>query len=189
MGLNVEGQENIPKHGAVIIAPNHISNWDPPIIAVSVALRREVFFIAKEELFSVNNFYSLLLRKCNVIPIKRQGIDKKAIRLTSFYLKRGRVIVIFPEGKRSRGKGFLKPLPGVGYFAIKNGIGIIPVFIDGSSERMRNLILRTKRINVRFGKLIDVSKMNLRGSLLKRSHELTNIVMKEIISLGKECSR
>ncbi|MCK4396767.1 1-acyl-sn-glycerol-3-phosphate acyltransferase [candidate division WOR-3 bacterium] len=189
MGLRVEGQKNIPRDGGVIIAPNHLSNWDPPIIGTSAALRREVFFLAKQELFSSNKFYSLLLSKYNTIPIKRYGIDKKSISASTFHLKRGRTLVIFLEGKRSIEKSFLKPLPGVGYLALKTGVGIVPTYIEGSAESIIDLIRRRKRVLVRFGKIIDVSKLNTKGSLPERSRALSKLVMKEIMSLGKRCLR
>lgn len=185
MGLTVEGQNNIPRKGGVIIAPNHLSNWDPPVVAVSVALKREVFFLAKEELFLSNKFYALLLRKYNSIPIKRYGVDKKTVRIASFHLRKGRTVVIFPEGKRNPEKSFLKPLPGVGYFALKNRAMVVPTYIEGTAEKMINLIMRRKRVLVRFGKAIDISKLNIKGSLLKRSQFLTDLTMREIISLGK----
>jgi 1-acyl-sn-glycerol-3-phosphate acyltransferase len=185
MGLKVEGHENIPRRGGVIIASNHISNWDPPILGVATALRRDVFFLAKEELFYANKFYSLLISKYGAIPIKRQAIDKKAIRISSFHLRKKRVIVIFPEGKRNPGKGFLKPLPGVGYLALKTKAKVIPTYIEGSEERMIDLIMRRKRILVRFGNPIDLFQLKSNGSLLKRSIKLSNLVMKEISDLRK----
>ena len=96
MGLKVEGHTNIPRRGRLIIASNHISNWDPPVLGVAVALRREVFYLAKEELFKPSKFYSMLMTKYNAIPIKQQTIDRKTIRVSSFHLRRGRTIVIFP---------------------------------------------------------------------------------------------
>ena len=185
MGLEVEGHKNIPRQGGLIIASNHLSNWDPPILGISAALRREVFFLGKEELFLPNKFYSLLIRKFNTIPLKREGIDRKSIRITSYHLRRGRTIVIFPEGKRNPIKGFLKPLSGVGYLALKNRVSIIPTYIEGTAEKMSDLIRRRKRVLVRFGKMIDVSRLQKDRPLLERSQELSNLVMKKILLLSE----
>ncbi|OQX56380.1 MAG: hypothetical protein B5M53_01765 [Candidatus Cloacimonas sp. 4484_209] len=185
MGLTVEGQQNIPLKGGVIIAPNHISNWDPPIIAVSVALRREVFFLAKQELFKSNKFFALLLKKYNSFPIKRYGVDKKIIRFSSFQLKRGRPIVIFPEGKRNPKRLPIEPQSGVGYLALKNKVKVIPAYIEGTAEKMIDLIRRKKHVLVRFGKPIDTAKIVQDGSLLKRSRIVTDFIMKQIFALEK----
>jgi 1-acyl-sn-glycerol-3-phosphate acyltransferase len=187
MGIRVEGHANIPRTGRLIIASNHISNWDPPVLGVAVALRREVFYLAKEELFKPNKFYTLLITKYNAIPIKRQTIDRKSIRLSSFHLRRGRTIVIFPEGKRNKNpkKGFLKPLPGVGYLALKTKTPIIPTYIENSAASMGALLRRKRRVLVRFGRKIDTARWaRAKGPLLKRSLDLTNRVMTEIGELS-----
>ena len=57
MGLKIEGYLNIPRLGGLIVAANHVSNWDPIVLGVSAALRRELFFLAKEELFLHNSRY------------------------------------------------------------------------------------------------------------------------------------
>jgi len=185
MGLRIEGHKNITKHGGLIIAPNHVANWDAPVIGISAALRREVFFLAKSELFKPNKFFALFIKKYNAISIKRHIVDRKAMRIISFHLKRGRTIVIFPEGTRYQGKGFLKPLSGVGYFALKNKVKIIPTYIEGTAERMFSLIRRKKKLIIKFGEVIDSSKLNLKGSLLEKSQKITALVMNDIISLGE----
>jgi 1-acyl-sn-glycerol-3-phosphate acyltransferase len=187
MGLKVEGHANIPRTGCLIIASNHISNWDPPVLGVAVALRREVFYLAKEELFKPSKFYSLLIKKYNAIPIRRTTIDRKSIRKASFLLRKGRVIVIFPEGRRNKNprEGFLKPLPGVGYLALKSKAPIIPTYIENTAASMRALITRRTRVLVRFGKKMDTRTWaKAGGPLLKRSIDLTNRVMEEIEALS-----
>lgn len=187
MGLRIEGNPNIPRKGRLIIAANHISNWDPPIMGVAVALRREVFYLAKEELFKSNRFYSKLLSKYNAIPIRRQTIDRKSIRISSYHLRKGRAMVIFPEGKRNKNpkKGFLKPLPGVGYLALKTKTPIVPTYIENTAVPLLTLLKRKKRVQVRFGKSMDTSFwQRKKGSLLKRSIDLTHHVMKEIEELS-----
>lgn len=123
------------------------------------------------------------MAKYNAIPIKRQTIDRKSIRVSSFHLRRGRTIVIFPEGKRNKNpkKGFLKPLPGVGYLALKTRTPIIPTYIENTAESMGKLLRRKKQVLVRFGKKIDTSPWTRKKQpLLRRSIDLTNRVMQEI---------
>ncbi len=184
-GLSVKGQENIPRKGGLIIAPNHLSNWDPPVIAISTALKREVFFLAKEELFWANKFYAWLLKKYNALPVKRYGIDKKSIKMASFLLRKGKTLIVFPEGKRNKGNGFLNPQPGVGYLALKNKVPIIPVYMSGTTEKLLNLLFRKNRVKVIFGKIINATEFSSNGSYLDRSKKLSRLVMSKIISLKK----
>ena len=71
-GLTIEGQQHIPRKGSAIIAPNHASYIDPPLVAV--ALPRPLYFMAKAELFK-NPFFGFILRKVNVFPVKRSSKD------------------------------------------------------------------------------------------------------------------
>jgi 1-acyl-sn-glycerol-3-phosphate acyltransferase len=76
-GFRRTGMDRIPGEGPVIIASNHISNWDP--ILVGLGCRREVHFMAKEELFR-NPFLSALIRAYNAIPVHRGRLDRGALR-------------------------------------------------------------------------------------------------------------
>ncbi|UCD17981.1 MAG: 1-acyl-sn-glycerol-3-phosphate acyltransferase, partial [Candidatus Zixiibacteriota bacterium] len=96
-------KENIPKDGPFILASNHISLTDPPILGASVS--RPVHFMAKKELFK-NRAFGALLRRLNAYPVNRRGFDKAAIRTAISLLRSAQGMVIFPEGTRARDDGF-----------------------------------------------------------------------------------
>ena len=102
-GFRVTGRERVPRSGPVVVASNHISNWDP--LLVGLACPREVHFLAKRELFE-NRAFAALIRAYNAIPLDRDGSDRKALRLARRILGDGRALLMFPEGtRRSRCRG------------------------------------------------------------------------------------
>ncbi len=133
LGIKAEGQENIPKKGAYIIAANHRSYLDPPVIAS--VFPEPVFFVAKEELFR-NKIFSIFLKHLAAIPIKRGGLDKEALRRSMKVLEAECRLCIFPEGRRADKGRFEKPKAGVGLLAIKSGVMVLPVYIEGTDEAM-----------------------------------------------------
>lgn len=96
------GRENIPKEGAIIVAPNHKSNFDPPIVGVAFK-DRIIHYMAKEELFK-NPIFGYILRQFGTFPVKRGSIDRMAIRRAILELKEGNALGIFPEGTRIQRK-------------------------------------------------------------------------------------
>lgn len=145
-GVEIEGR--VPRKGAFIIASNHVSFLDPP--ALGICAGRELYFLAKIGLFSHSKFFSWLIRTFNAIPISGVMGVRPAVRL----FRQGEVVVIFPEGTRSR-KGVMLPFnPGVGYLAITFGIPVIPTFILNSDKKVFSLILRFNKLRIRFGEPI-----------------------------------
>ena len=95
----VIGKENLPAEGPVILAANHLSNWDPPFLACFIP--RHVHYMAKTELFE-NPIFSAMIRSCHAFPVKRGAADRGAIKMAMQVLKGGSVLGVFPEGTRSR---------------------------------------------------------------------------------------
>lgn len=91
----VRGRENVPRRGACILAPNHISHFDPPLIGISTG--RQVDWMAMEELF-VNPISSAALRWIGSFPVGRGELDRIAVRTAIERLKAGRLVGVFPEG-------------------------------------------------------------------------------------------
>ena len=137
------GAKHIPMTGGVIIAANHAAYVDPPFIG-SVC-PRELFYLAKAELFS-NALFGKLLRKVNAIPINRGVFDRKAITQAIRLLKEGKALLFFPEGTRSRDGNFLEPKLGLGMIAREAGVPIIPAYISNSSNLLSSLLKRRRMI-------------------------------------------
>jgi len=130
-GWEVNGRARVPRQGGLIIASNHISFWDPPM--VGGALPRECYFLAKEELFSTP-VLGPVIRSVNSIPIRRGIADLAGLNRATEVLKGGRALLMFPEGSRMR-DGELHPArPGVGMMAVNADVPVLPCFISGSNR-------------------------------------------------------
>jgi len=141
------GQENIPNTGGFILASNHISNYDPPIIGCWQ--KRQLYFFAKQELFR-NRLFGALIRAANSIPVKRGTIDRLAVRTAVEVVSRGNGLVVFPEGTRSRTKDFLPPKPGVGMLAKAAHCPIVPTYLYGNN-RLKDCLWRRARMTIFYG--------------------------------------
>lgn len=177
-GLKVEGRENLPTNGGVIIAPNHLSYCDPPLLGAAVSIR-ELYYFAKRDLFQINKFISWLLRTYNAFEVKREGVDRKAIRYAENLLAKGLALAFFPEGTRSKGDEFLPPQPGLGYLALRAHVPIVPVFIQGTNKSLRRLFLRRNELYIKIGKPINGNRL-AREISKKNSSELSQEVMRRI---------
>ncbi len=146
-GWEVRGRENVPRNGGLIVASNHISFWDPPM--VGSALPRESHFLAKEELFETP-VLGALIRGLNSIPIRRGVADMSGLSRAIETLKSGSALLMFPEGTRMR-DGELHPArPGVGMIAVQANVPILPCYISGSN-RPGKWWYRGTRVRIWFG--------------------------------------
>lgn len=125
--IEIEGLENLPK-GKAILAPNHTSNLDPPLVGTQIP--EATHFAAKSQMFKP--FLGWFLRKGMTHPVRRQGGDPQAIRLFKAILESGQKLVMFAEGTRSR-DGQLQPFKsGVATLAVWTGAPIVPIGILGA---------------------------------------------------------
>lgn len=126
--FQVTGRENIPKEGPVIAVANHVSVLDPP--ALSVSINRQVYFMAKEELFK-NPVLGWVFKKIGTFPVKRGVGDRGAIKRSMSILAHGNVLGMFPEGTRRGGD----VQQGVVFMAIKTGAPILPVALFNTDRK------------------------------------------------------
>jgi 1-acyl-sn-glycerol-3-phosphate acyltransferase len=139
-GWEVHGREHVPKSGAVIVASNHVSFWDP--LLVGTAAIREQHFLAKGELFRPP--LGWLIRAYNAIPIRRGTVDMSGLAKARDILRAGRSLILFPEGTRSRG-GELRPArPGLGMLAVSTDALVVPTCVLGSDRPGKWLFRQTK---------------------------------------------
>ena len=146
-GWEVRGRENVPKQGALIVASNHISFWDP--LLVGTAAIREQHFLAKEELFRPP-FFGWLIRSYNAIPIRRGVADLAGLTKAMDVLRAGRALILFPEGTRARDGELRKARPGLGMLAVATDARIVPTSIVGSNHPGK-WMSRQVRLRVSFG--------------------------------------
>lgn len=147
----VTGHENIPLTGGVIIAPNHVSNIDPPL--VGSAMQRRITIMAKEELFS-SAFFGAIIKQLGAFPVKRGTGDRAAIKTALGLLNDGKALILFPEGTRSKTGELNKAQPGVAMMAIKSQVPVVPVAVSGTYNIFRSNNWLPPRFSVRFGKPI-----------------------------------
>lgn len=174
----VIGRENIPLTGGVIIAPNHTSNIDPPL--VGSAMRRRVTVMAKKELF-VSALFAFIIKRLGAFPINRGSGDRAAIKLALSLLQEGHALLLFPEGTRSKTGKLGKPQPGVAMMAMKSQVPVVPVAVSGTYKFFRNGIW-FPRFTVRFGKPVYPPEGQSTKEMLE---EFSMKIMKEISNLSK----
>jgi len=175
--VKVIGEENLLRGKPQILMSNHQSDFD---ILISLAYIPVQFrWIAKKELFSIPVF-GAAMRSAGYIEIDRsnrekalQSIDEAALRI-----RKGKSIMTFPEGTRSRDGEIKAFKQGTFYLAIKSGVPIVPVSIIGSGQIMQKRSLRIKpgQIKMVIGKPIEVNNFDI-----EKRHELIEIVRNEII--------
>lgn len=145
----ITGSDHVPKRGPVILASNHISNLDPPVVGVGIW--RPCAFMAKEELFS-NRFFGWLIRNLNAFPVKRGTADRASLKKALEVLEQGRSLVMFPEGTRSESGELQEPEMGVGMIAYRSGAPVVPVYVSGTNEVMpKGGGIKLRQIRVRYG--------------------------------------
>jgi len=154
--LEVVGIENIPKEGGVLVAANHLSYLDPPVL--SVALKRRPNFIAKEGLFRIPLLGAFIRLYC--FPVHRNRPQPSTIKEAFSRLKEGEVVVVFPEGGRSADGRLQDAKRGVGMIAAISRAPVIPTLIEGTDRAlpMGAKFLRPTKIRVTFGNPIEIER-------------------------------
>jgi len=148
----VYGSRNVPASGPVIVACNHVSNLDPPVVAVG--MWRPGTFMAKEELFG-NPLFTWYITRLNAFPVKRGTADRAALKRSLEFLEQGRALVMFPEGTRSETGELREPEMGVGMIVYRSGAPVVPVYIDGTDRVLpKGGGVRLARISITYGEPI-----------------------------------
>ena len=178
--VTVLGLENIPRTGPLIIACNHLSNVDPPVLLSNTALVRKVNVMAKKELFSIP-VMGWFIQRWGAIPVDRAraGGDLGALRGSLGALKKDGCLVIFPEGTRARGRK-LPAKAGVAFLAHKSGAPVLTARIFNSDN-----FLKLGKITIKYGKVRHFEPAA--GADLKAAYaQFSESLMSDIFSITKE---
>ena len=177
--IKIRGQENLPPDGGFILASNHLSYFDPPLVGSWVP--RQVYFMAKQELFE-NPLLAGVIRRTNALPLRRGTIDRVALDQCVETLKAGYVLTVFPEGTRAKEGHFLKPKPGIGMVAVRAKCPIVPTLVQGSNRLMACLLGRN-RLSITYGKPLEVDWVESFDATKESYAQIAEAVMERIASL------
>jgi 1-acyl-sn-glycerol-3-phosphate acyltransferase len=174
--------ERVPQTGPVILAANHSSYMDPPLIGA--ALPRSINYLARESLFRFPVFGSLL-RYWNAVPVDREGGGAAGLKAILDRLLKGGGIILFPEGTRSY-DGNLRPArSGVGLTVIKSRAPVVPVRVFGTYEAYgrQHRIPRPRQVTVKFGRPMYFEALRAEAEHCSRDRlkEIYHVVTEELM--------
>jgi 1-acyl-sn-glycerol-3-phosphate acyltransferase len=175
LNIKVVGRDNIPKSGPYFVVSNHLSWTDIPL--VPAYMPHQVVYLAKEELYQGRMGW--VVRFLGAIPVKRGEADRQLLRASDDLLKRGKVLIIFPEGHRSDNHQLIQAHPGMGMIALRAGVPVLPVAVCGSEHALKKF---RPRVTVAYGKPLVLQP---RGAKITRDDitEATETVMLHIAEL------
>ncbi len=182
------GLEHVPTEGGAILAPNHASFLDPPLIACRV--ERPMVFVANEMFFNVQPL-GKWMRQAGGYPVSSSGESTGSMKEVLRALKNGRLLGLFPEGTRSWDGSILPPMAGVGLLVAATDVPVIPIHVDGAFRawpRHRRFPF-PRKIVIRFGPPVDLDELRARMTSdrkHRRDHQraIAQTVMEAIESLA-----
>jgi 1-acyl-sn-glycerol-3-phosphate acyltransferase len=147
----VYGAEQVPLSGGVILASNHASFLDPPL--VGSGLKRDINYLARESLFRFPGI-GALLRSWNAVPVDRDGGGAKGLKTILDRLLQGNGIILFPEGTRTKDGNLQPARSGIGLTVIKSKAPVVPVRVFGTFEAFgrQHTFPRPHRVIVKYGR-------------------------------------
>jgi len=141
MDLRVEGAENLPADGAVVLAANHVTNFD--VFPMQLSIPRPIFFMAKSGLFKFPIFEAAL-RDLGAFPVYRGEKDEWALRHAARVLENKQTLGMFPEGTRSKGKGLGIAKTGSARLALDANCPIVPMVVIGTDKFFKRFPRRAR---------------------------------------------
>jgi 1-acyl-sn-glycerol-3-phosphate acyltransferase len=180
--------ENVPMTGPVILASNHASFIDPPL--VGSGLRRPVNYLARESLFRFPIVGSIL-RSWNAVPVDRDGGGASGLRAILDRLLAGGAILLFPEGTRSKDGNLQPARSGIGLTVIKSNAPVVPVRVFGTFEayNRNSKFPRPRPIAVKYGRPLDFTRERVEAKTCSKPRlkqiyqEVADRLMREIAAL------
>lgn len=132
--VKITGRENVPEHGGMVVASNHIGIID--ILMFHYVFDRMDMFIPVAEKWEKHGWIRWLARQLNFVFVDRFNPDLKALRKMITLMEEGNALVIAPEGTRSRVGSLIEGKPGVAFLAARSGFPVVPVAITGTEDKV-----------------------------------------------------
>jgi len=167
--FKVEGLENVPRQGPLVVCANHFATLDPPMVPAYLP-RADTWNMAKSEYFR-KPLMRWIFTRYHAFPVVRHSADRAALRRAFDLLKAGEVLIIYPEGTRIESGELATPEPGAGFIAQKAGCPVLPVALTGTRECLPKGARWPRRVPVtlRFGKPFLLPQRRANGERI--SHE------------------
>jgi len=168
--VRIQGIENVPQTGGCLLAVNHLSLLEPPLVFGMVKREKITALVAKK--YRQKVFFRWLIRAVDGIWINREETDFQALREALAFLKDGGALGIAPEGTRSQTGALIEAKPGVAYLADKAHVPVVPVAVTGTETALSQLMrLRRPNLDLRFGEPFDLPpvKRDTRAEDLQRN--------------------
>lgn len=149
--FRVQGRENVPLSGGFVLASNHPGGID--VFCLGLACPRQIYYMAKHELFQIHPWFSALLRGVGTFPIRRGQRDAQALNQAVYLLHAGKVLGMFPEGTRNRGHQLRRGKSGTVRLALQAGVPVVPAAVIGVPEVHQHWLhpLHRPLVSVQFG--------------------------------------
>jgi 1-acyl-sn-glycerol-3-phosphate acyltransferase len=172
--VEVIGLKNVPDEGGVLLAVNHLSRIDPPLV-FALLKRRDATVLAADK-YKKNPLFRLAIEAVGGIWINREEADFNALREALHHLQQGGLLGVAPEGTRSRTGALIRAKTGIAYLADKARVPVVPIAVFGTESAFQQLFcLRRPRIVIQFGKplsLPPVERRNREACLRRNTDEI-----------------
>lgn len=145
--IKASGVENLPASGGVVLVANHLTEFD--VFPMQFVLPRLIFFMGKAELFN-NPLIDPIFRRLGGFPVHRGERDEWAVQHALRVLEQSQVLGMFPEGKRSKGRGLHTAKTGAARFSIQTGAPLVPMAVVGTDQIFKRFPRRT-RVTITIG--------------------------------------
>ena len=179
---HVQGKENVPEHGSVVVVANHLSYADQYLL--TIAIKREMTFMAKEDLFR-NRVRRFLIEAFGAIPVRQGAVNWGALKQVHQVLDDGLAMFMFPEGSRSKNAQLQPAFSGSALIALHNNAPVLPVGISGMEVAEKGFLwvmFHRPRVAVNIGRPFYLSTPE--GKLDKKQlKELSDDIMEHIAEL------
>jgi len=163
LDTHYDGRSNIPAHTNFIVAANHSSHLDMGLtkMALGESGKDMVVLAAADYFFDTKYKRAVMENFTNLVPMERTGSLRQSLRHASSFLNRGYNALIFPEGTRSVTGEMADFKPVIGYLALHTGVGILPVYLQGTHDAMPkgSNIIKNRKVGARIGRYLEASDL------------------------------